>query len=196
MHIFNNNRGVQTIGIVIGIVVLVVAGGAYFLFNNSNTNEEVMAEEGEDMKEIEEVMIKDDTSRNSNTNQEAVMDKESEVVEKDGTNITTEPVTAVGGRYIDYSEATYASVAGQTRILYFYASWCPICKVADADITSNLDKIPDNVVILKLDYDTETVLKKKYGVTYQHTFVIVDASGNEIKKWNGGGIDLIVQNVN
>jgi hypothetical protein len=43
------------------------------------------------------------------------------------------------------------------------------------------------VTILKTDYDKETELKKKYGVTYQHTLVQVDKSGNMIKKWSGGG---------
>ncbi len=38
---------------------------------------------------------------------------------------------------------------------------------------------------VKTDYDTERELKKKYGVTYQHTFVQVDAQGNQIKKWGG-----------
>jgi hypothetical protein len=41
------------------------------------------------------------------------------------------------------------------------------------------------VSILKVDYDKETELKKKYGVTYQHTLVQVDKDGNLIKKWSG-----------
>jgi hypothetical protein len=39
---------------------------------------------------------------------------------------------------------------------------------------------------LKVDYESSTELKKKYGVTYQHTLVQVDAQGNMITKWSGG----------
>ena len=35
-------------------------------------------------------------------------------------------------------------------------------------------------------------LKKKYEVTYQHTFVQVDAQGNMIKKWSGGALADII----
>jgi hypothetical protein len=36
-----------------------------------------------------------------------------------------------------------------------------------------------------VDYDNSDELKKKYGVTYQHTLVQVDKDGNLIKKWSG-----------
>jgi len=39
--------------------------------------------------------------------------------------------------------------------------------------------------LLKVDYDKSTDLKRKYGVTYQHTFVQVDKGGHLLKKWSG-----------
>ncbi|MEK7564045.1 MAG: hypothetical protein AAB510_00550 [Patescibacteria group bacterium] len=48
-----------------------------------------------------------------------------------------------------------------------------------------MSKIPSDLSILDVDYDNSSDLKKKYGVTYQHTFVQVDKDGNMIKKWNG-----------
>lgn len=57
------------------------------------------------------------------------------------------------------------------------------------------DKIPENMVLMKTDYDTYTELKKKYGVTYQHTFVQVDENGNELTKWNGGGVNELEANL-
>lgn len=94
--------------------------------------------------------------------------------------------------YVDYSEKTFESNADKRRVLFFHAKWCPTCKVADSDITQNLSKIPSDVVVYKTDYDTENQLKSKYGITYQHTFVLVDSQGNEILKWNGGGINEIL----
>ncbi len=46
-------------------------------------------------------------------------------------------------------------------------------------------EIPENVNLLKVDYDSSSDLKQKYGVTMQHTFVLVDANGEMIKKWSG-----------
>ena len=50
---------------------------------------------------------------------------------------------------------------------------------------ANLQKIPAGIHILKVDYDHSEDLQKKYGVTYQHTFVQVDENGNLLKKWSG-----------
>jgi thioredoxin-related protein len=41
----------------------------------------------------------------------------------------------------------------------------------------------------------EKELAKKYGVTYQHTFVQIDAEGNEVTKWNGGKIEELLHNI-
>ena len=70
-------------------------------------------------------------------------------------------------------------------VLFFRASWCPKCRALDADINANIKNIPGNLTILNVDYDNSTELKKKYGVTYQHTLVQVDKSGAMIKKWAG-----------
>ena len=68
-------------------------------------------------------------------------------------------------------------------VLFFHASWCPTCKSADSAISGGT--LPEGLTVLKVDYDSETELKKKYGVTYQHTFVQVDKDGNQLKKWTG-----------
>jgi len=100
------------------------------------------------------------------------------------------------GQYVEYDPNAIADAAtnGQA-VLFFHAAWCPTCISANADITSRASEIPAGLVIFKTDYDTFKDLKKKYGVTYQHTFVQVDADGNEIAKWNGGDLDEIMKNV-
>jgi thiol-disulfide isomerase/thioredoxin len=90
-----------------------------------------------------------------------------------------------------YKESTGTPVSGMKNVLFFHASWCPTCRAADANIKANLLSIPSGLTIHQVDYDSSTELKKKYGVTYQHTFVQVDESGTLIKKWSGGGLDEI-----
>jgi thiol-disulfide isomerase/thioredoxin len=88
------------------------------------------------------------------------------------------------GSYVAY-DANKLQAATGTRILFFHAAWCPTCRAVDADIVKNAQKIPAEVSIFKVNYDDATDLKKKYGVTYQHTFVMVDAEGNALKTWSG-----------
>lgn len=89
------------------------------------------------------------------------------------------------GSYEPYSPEKLALADTGKVVLFFYASWCPTCRAAEADIFGNLESIPPGVVILKTDYDIETALKKKYGVTYQHTFVQVNALGDARTTWSG-----------
>lgn len=78
----------------------------------------------------------------------------------------------------------------QTKsVIFFHAPWCPYCKAADKEFIDHAQEIPAEVAVIKVDYDSNTELKQKYGVTYQHTFVQVDKEGNQITKWNGGDIE-------
>ncbi|OGG44815.1 hypothetical protein A2673_02150 [Candidatus Kaiserbacteria bacterium RIFCSPHIGHO2_01_FULL_50_13] len=89
------------------------------------------------------------------------------------------------GSYEAYAPEKLALANSGDVVLFFRASWCPTCRALDADIKAHLNDIPAGVAILILDYDTETTLRQKYGVTYQHTLVQVDAGGNQIAKWQG-----------
>ncbi|MFC1653855.1 thioredoxin family protein [Patescibacteria group bacterium] len=102
---------------------------------------------------------------------------------------------SVDTKYKSFSKEDFDKNQDKRRILFFHASWCPTCKVADKDITSNLNKIPEDVVVFKTNYDTEKDLKQKHDITYQHTFVQVDEDGNQITKWTGGNTKEILENL-
>ncbi len=97
-------------------------------------------------------------------------------------------------RYIVYSQEAFDAARNKKRVLYFHAPWCPTCVPTDKEFKTNFDKIPQDVVLFKTDYDTSVELKKKYAITYQHTFVLVDENGNELAKWNGGAIAELIEN--
>jgi thiol-disulfide isomerase/thioredoxin len=94
-------------------------------------------------------------------------------------------VVGAGGIYEPYAPEKLVLAEQGKVVLFFRASWCPTCRGVDADIRANLGKIPEGVAILDINYDTATELKQKYGITYQHTFVQVDAKGYQITKWTG-----------
>lgn len=108
----------------------------------------------------------------------------------------TASVNKLTSKYRDYSEAALNEATQQgTALLFFYASWCPTCRAAEQDIVENFEQLPENLTILKVDYDTEDELKNKYGIVNQHTFVQVDSAGNIITKWLGGGTETILDNI-
>lgn len=175
----------KNIAIIAGVIVL--AGGTYFVFSgnekveeNAMMKSEVAAEPMMDKKE--DSMMKEDTGAMVKENGAAV--KPSEGV-TDSKEMKPDAMTKAGS-YEAYSADKVALAATGDVVLFFHASWCPSCKALNADIEKNSGAIPSGVAILKTDYDTETELKKKYGVTTQHTLVHVDKDGKLIKKWSGG----------
>ena len=98
-------------------------------------------------------------------------------------------------KYQEYSQQAFAEGAGNRRVLFFYAPWCPTCKPTNQDLLQNASQLPDDVIVYRVDYDTSKALKQQYGVTYQHTFVQVDGNGDKIKIWNGGQVAEIIANI-
>ena len=95
------------------------------------------------------------------------------------------------GPYVRYSAEAFDAAKDQKRVIFFHASWCPSCRSANRDINANLELIPEGTVVFKTDYDKERELKRLYAITHQHTFVYVDANGEIIEKWSGGGAEAI-----
>lgn len=109
--------------------------------------------------------------------------------------------TNTSSRYVVYSKESLENSADTKRVLFFYASWCPYCRPADADFLKNTNLIPEDVTVIRVNYndpDTnaeEKELAKKYRITYQHTFVQIDQEGNEVTKWVGGQIPELLRNI-
>ena len=123
----------------------------------------------------------------------------------DSQNVMTDKedmmIETKGSKYIKYIKLAFDNNTEKRRVLFFYANWCPTCRPADANFIANVDKIPDDAVVIRVNYnDDETdaeekALAEQYGVTYQHTFVQIDKDGNEVAKWNGGQIEELLENI-
>ncbi|MBA3679541.1 thioredoxin family protein [Candidatus Saccharibacteria bacterium] len=112
------------------------------------------------------------------------------------SSITQEqPASAPAGSYIDYSSTVIKDTAG-TKLLFFYAAWCPQCRALEADIKTK--GVPPGVTIIKVDYDTNQTLRQKYGVTLQTTVALVDDQGNLVKKfvaYNNPSLGAVKENL-
>ncbi|MBL4694109.1 thioredoxin family protein [Candidatus Gracilibacteria bacterium] len=90
----------------------------------------------------------------------------------------TPSVQLASAQFIDYDKETFKEYEGQKPVaLFFHADWCPSCRAVENDINKNLSTLPDGVTIIKINFDTELVLRQKYGVAIQSTIVILDADG-------------------
>jgi len=159
----------QSIYIVLGLGVVAILGGAFLLNQPSPTAPEAAGEVAQNQQEHSG----DTAMEAKNTSGVSYADK----------------VKA-------YSPATLASSTENDgrAVVFFHAGWCPTCKESDAKFQANPEEIPEDVTILKADYDTEIDLKKKYNVVAQDTFVQVDANGDEVTKWNSGGQGIVALN--
>jgi len=157
--------------IIIGIVAIIIVATGVGIYASNSSKTKTMEQEAMMQKEKDAAMVAE---------KNAMMQKE------EGKVVKVETAMMKAGSYESY-DASKIAMASATHdvVLFFRASWCPTCRAIDADIKAHLNAIPASLTILDVDYDNSTELKKKYGVTYQHTFVQVDAQGNLIKKWTG-----------
>lgn len=171
--------------IIVGVVVLLLILGGVFA-SMKNKDDSMMQKDLMEQKAMEEKSMAEG---------EETMEDKSTTETNGGNSINNGDLMMKLGSYESYSEEKIAMAETGDVVLFFHASWCPSCRGLNADIEKNLKSIPQGLTILKTDYDKETELKKKYGVTYQHTLVQVDKDGNMIHKWSGGAklADLLAQ---
>jgi len=125
-------------------------------------------------------------------------------VSKDGsesTGVVEQKDATRSEKYLVFGDGVIESQNAKKRVLFFYANWCPTCRPVDTELKASESKIPDGAVVIRVNYnDSETdaaekELADKYGITYQHTFVLLDRDGGILKKWNGGSLKEILANI-
>lgn len=95
--------------------------------------------------------------------------------------------------FADLDDVRELAEAGPT-VLFFSADWCPLCRADLKEINAGLDSL-SGIAVVVVDYDRARNLRKRYGVTYQHTYVQIDADGEKLALWNGGGVEGILEHV-
>lgn len=153
----------------VAAVMIVLIGGFLFLNNNSSTKTE--------------------------------LSPKTDLINKTADSKVQDEIKSEGA-YVEYSAETYPNYEGQKRVLFFYANWCPTCRPVDIAIQNNQDKIPEGYTIIRINYDDnatdadEEALADEYGITYQHTFVILDEQNNVVTKYYGGDFDKLLSELN
>jgi thiol-disulfide isomerase/thioredoxin len=84
------------------------------------------------------------------------------------------------------SEKDAWTLAKSKTVVYFFtAGWCPTCQDAYKNIKADFRSLPEDFVLVFVDFDKAKDLRTKYSVSYQHTFVSIGPAGEEKSTWAG-----------
>ena len=132
------------------------------------------------------------TIKNTNNVQEQVLENQEPNQEIDNEQIEIQEKEA--SQYIDFTREAYEQAKTDGKVIYleFYANWCPLCANQHPKIVGAFDQLKDNEIIgfrvnfkdSETDKDEEN-LAREFGITYQHTRIILDRDRNEVEKATG-----------
>lgn len=165
---------------IVFILIGVLTGGIFAFSSNQNakTEQEKMAAERK-------------------TEEAAIQDKEETTPENEKKSTMNDASISERGSYVTLADYNLnpSKYSTSKQVYFFHASWCPICQSIDKKISADITKIPAGVTLIKTDFDSNTELRKKYGVTTQYTFVQVDENGNEIKQWSASSLSKAIDGI-
>lgn len=177
-----HTKGLSTPMIVIGIVVIIAGVMAI----SRKEDKELVGSVSAPIVAPTSTSAPTSTPVANSTVVENPKDEETVMEQKNIINNSSSANAVLGATYEAYAPEKIAlSSADKPVILFFHASWCPSCRSLNDDITANIGSVTQGLQILKIDYDTNVELRKKYKITTQHTLVQVDAKGTLVKKWLG-----------
>lgn len=120
----------------------------------------------------------------------AAQEKNSESQGKKVAGLNGDVLAGSSSPYVTFNKTDYDKTLAEGKIIFlgFYANWCPICREEAPNLKAGFDALQtDKVVGFRVNYnDTQTdedekKLAKEFGITYQHTKVILK-NGKEISK--------------
>jgi len=92
--------------------------------------------------------------------------------------------------FVDFNQSDYDRALRENRfiVLYFYANWCPICRVELTRLKPAFDELElPNVVGFQVSYndnqtdDFEENLARQFGIAYQHTKIFLKGGQQVLK---------------
>jgi thiol-disulfide isomerase/thioredoxin len=126
--------------------------------------------------------------------EDVVTEKGKEIADKvaqEGKELATEAIKSAGEKVLEeaFDNPGYFGTYDADKIseysyviLFFTAAWCPSCVEAEDAIEGKKSYIPPHTALMTVDFDKEE-LREQYNVERQHTFILLDSEGNEIKRW-------------
>lgn len=154
-------------------------------------NDAMMEEDNDAMMEKEDTMMEENndammekTDSMMEENNDTMMEKEDSMMEENSMmqKYEGEVLAGTSAKYMDFTKEDYELALSENKVvvLYFYATWCPTCRAEQPEAFEAFNEMDkENVVGFRVNYkdsDTdeyEAGLAKEFGITYQHTKVIL-----------------------
>ncbi|MDQ3089842.1 MAG: thioredoxin family protein [bacterium] len=188
MKTIEKSKGMAT-PVIIGVLALVILAGGAAYFKTSNQSESMLAGQ----KASEDISINGgavtETGDSAVVSDEVMMKKDAMV---DGQMVKYEGKVLAGNSspLLEFNKADYDTAIKSNKlvVLYFYANWCPTCKVEFPKAEAAFDTLTgEQVVGFRVNYkDNETSsdevnLAREFGVPYQHTKVFIKGGKQVLK---------------
>ena len=216
-------RGMGTPAMLAIIAVAVVIAGA--LYYNLRPEGEIMVEKGKEMMEEGEAMMKDGEAMMKDGEDmmhegevmmekkdgEAMMEKDDSVMmEKSSYQGEVLAGTPSGPVLLDFNQADYEKAVAEGKVvaLFFYADWCPTCRIDFPKMQQAFDEMLSfsfsgwhDVVGFRVNYndnqtdDFERQLARDFGVAYQHTKVLIKDGERVLKSPEGWDKDRYIEEI-
>ena len=196
MNKFTRGMGTPAMVAIIAIAVVVAAATYY----NLRPEAEIMVEKGKEMMEEGGAMM--EKGEDMMKDGEHMMEEGEKMMEEDGVMMEKEGGAMMEGGYngevlagtetgpvllaFDKQDYDKALAEGKVIALYFYANWCPTCKIefprmmaAFDELVASSNSATHNVVGFRVNFNDnktdshEKDLAREFGVGYQHTKVIL-----------------------
>lgn len=92
--------------------------------------------------------------------------------------------------YKEYTPDVLATAlaSGKATLLYFYADWCGTCREQEPIHETFFHRASDQglaIMGVRINVDNNQPLMRQYGINYQHSYVLLDKTGNPVSKFFG-----------
>ncbi len=185
------------------LFMLVIIGAGCSVATPADVEEQDEVKQIEEVEKVADVAIekikKQETPSAPKTEEVPVVDtsekdtvKETPVEEKVKTfSFTGKRLAGNNAPFIDFNKTDYDNALRENRVvmLYFYATWCPLCIAELKETRTFFNELEDKRVVgLRVNFkdgntdDFEKQLAKEFGVAYQHTKVILKDGVRVLKK--------------
>lgn len=99
------------------------------------------------------------------------------------------PFTATAN-YQEYTPEALASTlsSGKVTLLYFYADWCGTCRGQELVNAAFFNRaLSENLAVqgIRVNVDFNQPLMRQYRINYQHSYVLLDKSGQPVDRFYG-----------
>jgi thiol-disulfide isomerase/thioredoxin len=205
---YNNFSKGSAMPVIVSVVAILVVLGGVVYYNTRPEGEimmdkgQIMLEEGGEMVEGGESMIKEGEKMMEDG--KAMMDGGNKDEVATG-EFVGKVISGSGSPLLEFNEADYKKAVASDRlvVLYFYASWCPICKKEFKDTEKVFGELEDEQVVgFRVHFndsetsDAQKELAREFGVGYQHTKVFIKNGERVLKSPESWSIERYRSEIN